>query len=88
MVKGVVSLSLRKKNFMSEGQLSERNKVCLLFVCMYVGLISIGFIMEEDGVALMVTKLGFLMEENGPTFMVELHRKERGKFMFWGFKRS
>jgi len=46
--------------------------VCLLFVCMYVGLISIGFIMEEAGVAFMVTKLGFLMEENGPTFMVEL----------------
>jgi len=34
---------------------------------MYVGLISIGFRMEEDGVAFMVTKLGFLMEENGPT---------------------
>jgi hypothetical protein len=26
------------------------------------------------------------MEENGPTFMVVLHWKERGKFMFWGFK--
>jgi hypothetical protein len=28
------------------------------------------------------------MEENGPTFMVELHWKEQGKFVFWGFKRS
>jgi hypothetical protein len=55
---------------------------------MYVGLISIGFIMEEDGVTVMVTKLRFLMEENGPTFMVELHWKEQGKFVFWGFKRS
>jgi hypothetical protein len=25
-----------KKKLMSEGQMSERNKVCLLFVCMYV----------------------------------------------------
>jgi hypothetical protein len=78
MVKGVALLlffldypSLQKK-FM---KVNEGKKACLFFVC-NVGLISIRFLMEEDGVVFMVTKLGFLIEENGVTFMVELHQKE------------
>jgi len=54
---------------------NKGKKACLFFVC-NVGLISIGFLMEEDGVAFMVTKLGFLIEENGATFIMELHQKE------------
>jgi hypothetical protein len=64
---------------------NEGKNACLLFVH-NEGLISIGFLMEEDGIVVMMMNIRFLLEENGVTFMVELHQKELGKLKFWGLK--